>query len=277
MRVAVNAETEFTNDATALYRLYDATGALLYVGITTSLKVRMAQHAADKSWWPEVTRKTVTWCDDRAEAAKAELVAIRAERPLHNISPAAPPLAPDPTDFSAPAMMQRALARLDISMNREVVTAGDEMDLNRKGLVMIGEPITVPLLVDHVHISDQHLAFVRGGDRWYLKNRNTGEEYRSPMDDGDASDIAYVGRLPRPDGQGTFLYIGGLHEEGIAGAIHYMDTNLAKLWKQVRDHQFSTLIRCRFDPETRKIISSERITDLFRPKPGLCPTSASSA
>src|ERR1700722_11972509 len=70
---------------TALYRLYDAKGNLLYVGITGNIKARFAMHAESKSWWPEVARKTVQWHLARDIAAEAEVKAIKLERPLHNI------------------------------------------------------------------------------------------------------------------------------------------------------------------------------------------------
>ncbi|MCX4697021.1 GntR family transcriptional regulator [Streptomyces sp. NBC_01373] len=71
-------------ERTALYRLFDVDERLLYVGITTEPKVRMKAHAADKAWWSEVSTREFEWFDSRGEAAKAEVAAIRAERPVHN-------------------------------------------------------------------------------------------------------------------------------------------------------------------------------------------------
>jgi len=45
---------------TFLYRCYDRSGALLYVGITDALGRRMAQHASDKPWWGDVADTTST-------------------------------------------------------------------------------------------------------------------------------------------------------------------------------------------------------------------------
>lgn len=70
---------------TALYRLYDARGRLLYVGITNDPKMRWLAHAGDKAWWPEVVRRDVEWVSDRPTAAQMEGEAIRTERPLHNV------------------------------------------------------------------------------------------------------------------------------------------------------------------------------------------------
>jgi predicted GIY-YIG superfamily endonuclease len=71
---------------TSLYRLYGTHTRPLYIGITSDLKVRFATHAALKTWWPEVTRKTVELYAERDVAAAAELEAIKTERPVHNIA-----------------------------------------------------------------------------------------------------------------------------------------------------------------------------------------------
>ncbi|MGW2256099.1 GIY-YIG nuclease family protein [Kitasatospora sp. NPDC001660] len=69
---------------TALYRLYDAGGQLLYVGITTRPRYRWTEHARDKQWWPQVVNKTIEWHEDRSQALAAESAAIAEERPIHN-------------------------------------------------------------------------------------------------------------------------------------------------------------------------------------------------
>lgn len=69
---------------TALYRLYGAGDALLYLGITRSLETRMPQHVRTAPWWPMVTTKTVMWYGSIAAAEFAEGRAIRAEKPQRN-------------------------------------------------------------------------------------------------------------------------------------------------------------------------------------------------
>lgn len=68
----------------ALYRLYDASNRLLYIGIAENPGRRWDQHATTKPWWPQVAEKTVEWRDTREEAAAAEAEAIRTELPLFN-------------------------------------------------------------------------------------------------------------------------------------------------------------------------------------------------
>jgi predicted GIY-YIG superfamily endonuclease len=68
----------------ALYRLFDAKGRLLYVGISLDPAARWKQHRGDKQWWPEVIDKQVIWYDTRILALQAEAMAIRDELPIHN-------------------------------------------------------------------------------------------------------------------------------------------------------------------------------------------------
>jgi GIY-YIG catalytic domain len=78
-----------TNDhgRTAVYRLYDTNGTLLYIGSSNNPPYRYSEHACSplkSSWWPQVTRKDETWYDKRTDAQQAEAQAIRTEHPRHN-------------------------------------------------------------------------------------------------------------------------------------------------------------------------------------------------
>lgn len=68
-----------------LYRFYNATGQLLYVGITMDPPTRFRGHAEAKEWWAQVSGITVENYQSRNELAAAERRAIQVERPLHNI------------------------------------------------------------------------------------------------------------------------------------------------------------------------------------------------
>lgn len=72
------------NERTALYRLFDKKGRLLYAGISNDPAFRWKQHRGDKGWWPHVADKQVTWYATRALALQAEALAIRTENPVHN-------------------------------------------------------------------------------------------------------------------------------------------------------------------------------------------------
>lgn len=68
----------------ALYRFYDRTDVLLYVGITVDLPTRIKQHLSGKPWWSQVANMRVEHYPTRAEALEAERVAIETEGPLYN-------------------------------------------------------------------------------------------------------------------------------------------------------------------------------------------------
>ncbi|MFF2383716.1 GIY-YIG nuclease family protein [Streptomyces sp. NPDC058108] len=68
----------------ALYRLYDATDVLLYVGVSRYPNERLKEHSSDKTWWHHVARHEIAWLDSRREALAAEDTAIEKERPLYN-------------------------------------------------------------------------------------------------------------------------------------------------------------------------------------------------
>lgn len=81
MGAAENAER------TALYRLYDGDGRLLYVGIAKDPEKRLRAHrwGPDRAdWRHDIATQSVEWRDTREEAEAAEIAAIRSELPLHN-------------------------------------------------------------------------------------------------------------------------------------------------------------------------------------------------
>jgi hypothetical protein len=82
---------------TAVYRLFNRGGDLLYVGISSDPPTRCINHSYDKPWWPEVASRTEEWRETRALALKAETAAIRTERPKYNKmgAPDYPPKAPN--------------------------------------------------------------------------------------------------------------------------------------------------------------------------------------
>lgn len=71
---------------TALYRFFDVSGALLYVGITGQPGERFSLHLRKAQWWGEVATMRMEWLPSRAKAFRAEAMAIAAEKPVYNLS-----------------------------------------------------------------------------------------------------------------------------------------------------------------------------------------------
>lgn len=70
---------------TGVYRFFDVSGDLLYVGITNSISVRWNDHAAAKAWYADIHSMTVVWYKDEATASAVERHAIGTEMPRYNV------------------------------------------------------------------------------------------------------------------------------------------------------------------------------------------------
>lgn len=69
---------------TALYRIRNAAGELLYIGVSERPEYRWFAHRRQHDWWGEVAQYALEWHESRDVALKAEARAIQAERPRHN-------------------------------------------------------------------------------------------------------------------------------------------------------------------------------------------------
>jgi hypothetical protein len=145
----------------------------------------------------------------------------------------------------------------------EVVAPPGNVNLNRPGLIVLGGPRILPF-VGQILEADLHLGFGEDDSGRFLFDRMEDREYRSPLDTGGHGDYAYIGRLPRPDGRGTFLYLAGIHALGTKGAAHYIEANIDRLYKDMTTRRFSVLIECRADPKTGDIIKTGTVTPIHR-------------
>jgi hypothetical protein len=184
----------------------------------------------------------------------------KTEAPKEGNGPPGPVVAVE--DLAAFSSVRDAVEPLGIHACHEVIQPPGLVDLNRAGLVVVCGPRLSPL-VAQVLASDRNLVFEHDDDCWFLKDRRADVTLRSPINSGENADVGYLGRLPRPDGQGTFLYVAGIHAVGAPGVIHYLSESLSEVWSKVKDRRFSCLVRCTFDPETRTVLSSERVTDFY--------------
>lgn len=66
-----------------VYSHYDAAGRLLYVGVTSSLERRMAEHKRSP-WAPCIAKVRVRPCRSRAAALAAEAQIIESKAPVYN-------------------------------------------------------------------------------------------------------------------------------------------------------------------------------------------------
>jgi hypothetical protein len=166
--------------------------------------------------------------------------------------------------LSAYHLIGRVCNDYGLSTEYEVVPPPGMVRLNRPNLIVIGSPRLLPL-VGQVLEADEHLGFVSGARGWYLIDHSTSTTYRSPSDRGEPLDYAYIGRLPRPDGRGTFLYLAGIHAMGTLGAANYVTENVAELYATVKSRRWSALVQCEYDADTRSITSTRLVTKIYTP------------
>lgn len=112
---------------TALYRLRDVDGALLYVGISQNLDIRWTNHAYTQPWWHMVHAKEITWFETRAEAAEAERQAVRSENPRFDAThrcgrwrTTQPVYTEDPLQSRAASEFRAAIERGDFPRGRRL-------------------------------------------------------------------------------------------------------------------------------------------------------------
>jgi hypothetical protein len=166
--------------------------------------------------------------------------------------------------FAAFELLAEAARAVGLEAGYEVVPPPGHVHLNRPNLIVMTNPRLLPFLAQ-VMEADPHLRYLVDDKGWYIRDESEHTDYRSPRDDGELADYGYVGRLPRPDGKGTFLYLAGTHAQGTLGAAHYVATNLGELYKDLKSRRFSTVVLCRYDPkDPRKVVSTERVSPLYR-------------
>ena len=68
-----------------VYRVYDQTSALLYIGSTNCLRNRICYHSKYSPWWSPSVEFIAEPCDSLTAARHAEAVAISTEHPRWNI------------------------------------------------------------------------------------------------------------------------------------------------------------------------------------------------
>ncbi len=105
---------------TNLYRFFDASGNLLYIGVSISVVQRLQGHLREKHWIPENGSLTWTTYETREAAEAAERIAIRHERPAHNVIHSLVKPLPQAVRYERPGNVAD-LAGHCVRHNREVV------------------------------------------------------------------------------------------------------------------------------------------------------------
>ena len=168
-------------------------------------------------------------------------------------------------DVTAAARMEALARSFELAVETEHVPLGGDIDLNRPGLVVICGPRLSEMMAQAFE-RDPVLRWERPGQGWALRDTRTGTLFASGLDDGSGRnrDVAYLGRLPRPDGTGAFLVFTGVHPPGTLGVAALLASDIGSLWGQVGAEPFSVVVGVDFDPDTHEPVKTELLTPLYR-------------
>ncbi|WP_025273509.1 sigma factor-like helix-turn-helix DNA-binding protein [Haloglycomyces albus] len=147
----------------------------------------------------------------------------------------------------------------------EQVPPPGNVNLNRKNLLVMTSPRLLPFL-GQVVASDPNIGFEERSEGWCLIDRESGQVYSAPGEASHQKDFAYIGRLPRPDGNGTFLYVAGIHSEGTLGGAQWLIDNVSSLYGRVKNRIFSTIVQVESNSETEEITQVQPVTKIFQRK-----------
>jgi hypothetical protein len=183
------------------------------------------------------------------------------------------PLRPDPSsdrtyvaldDLTTGKRLEELARTFDLSVNYDHVALDGSIDLDRPGLLVICGP-RMSDAMRTAYDKDPVIEWERDDVGWLLRDKRTGQEFRSGQEDDPARpfDIGYLGRLPRPDGNGSILAIAGAHPEGSLGVVHLLTTDIGSLWGKVAEGRFSVVVGTEYDPDTHEPLRTELLTPVY--------------
>ncbi len=153
-----------------------------------------------------------------------------------------------------------------LAVTSEHVTTAGDIDLNRPGLVVVCGP-RMSAAMREASGTDPVIRWEESADGgWALRDTRAGAVHRSgsDADPGSPQDVAYLGRLARPDGNGSFLAVAGVHPQGSLGVAHLLAADISALWGQVAADRFSVVVGTEYDPQTHEPVRTELLTPLYR-------------
>lgn len=136
------------------------------------------------------------------------------------------------------------LVGLSFQVRTDRIPPSGDWELPEGDLVTVCGPVSSPTM-RRAYDADPLLGWTLDNGRWWLVDRSTGQRWGSGMDDDRrrAEDVAYLGRLPRPDREGSMVVVGGIHAIGSLGAVGWLGDHLAELHAETSGRPFSMLIR----------------------------------
>lgn len=144
-------------------------------------------------------------------------------------------------------------ASCDLRAVTERVPVPGMIELNRPNLAVLIGPRSSALVAQAIS-ADPVIRWqpdARGD--WYFTDARTRTEYRSEFgkdwhgDRAPQTCYAHIGRVRRPDGQGSWLCLAGQHAPGVAGAADLFCRDIASLWETAHRSLWSAVVQVTAD------------------------------
>ena len=169
-------------------------------------------------------------------------------------------------DVAASQRLEDLARSYGFDVEREHISLDGEVDLNRPNLIVIcGPRLSEPMR--RLYERDPVINWEKTPmGSWALRDTATDKLYTSGSDHdpAEAYDAAYLGRLPRPDGQGRIIVFTGIHPQGTLGVVHLLTSEVDSLWSQLRDQEFSVVLGVKYDPDSHEPVKVEQLTPFYR-------------
>lgn len=161
-------------------------------------------------------------------------------------------------------------AGLGFGKDISVIEGHGMIDLDQENLVVLVGPRISVIVELALAKSDPVIRWHKDQQGcWYLTDTKTGAEYHSDFDQGWQPQhdevrtcVAHIGRIRRPDGRGGFLYLGGAHAPGTAGAVSLFLREIGFLWEQAKRSYWSAVVVTKVSPEG-EIVSAELASPVY--------------
>lgn len=131
----------------------------------------------------------------------------------------------------------------------DTIPAAGMINLNQPNLAVLIGPRSSMLIAQALSADPVIRWAPDGNGDWYITDTRTGREYHSDFDSGKdpaaraRTCYAHIGRVRRPDGQGSWLCLSGAHAPGVAGATDLLCRDITVLWEKTRKNLWSAVAR----------------------------------
>jgi hypothetical protein len=166
------------------------------------------------------------------------------------------------TTMTASAQLSALAVSYGTSADVETIPAPGLIDLNRPNLAVLIGPRSSALIAQAIS-ADPVIKWQPDADGdWYIIDTKTGTEYHSQFDRtwrsaqrGSRTCYAHIGRIRRPDGQGSWLCLAGAHAPGVAGAVEFFCREAGSLWDQAHRSTWSAIAEVTTDGRVVESVS----------------------